>query len=247
MAKIVDLVVIVLLSLSLCCLSGCETKTTPRTGTLNVSSSPRGAEVYLDYRYRGTTPVTIMGVSVGTHTIELRQSGYETWTASGTMDEGGSAVVQAILVPIPATLPVSTYPPTQGAVSTYPPTPEAVPPQQSTPSPHFADVGGLSYTNISPESEIRVYFNSAGNFYFASTRDLETGKYLYKYGEWNQAGEIISVKYAVTSSLAETTHATKFTVFPNTASYSCLNSICLEMSEASDPEIIYRRDCRPVP
>lgn len=46
------------------------------TETLSISSTPSGASVYLDGVYKGTTPLTILDVSVGSHTIKLTLSGY---------------------------------------------------------------------------------------------------------------------------------------------------------------------------
>jgi hypothetical protein len=109
---------IVLFMLFLSCMCGCGTTGTPKTGTIDVSSTPRGAEVYLDNQFQGTTPVTITGVSPGTHTVELRLGGYEIWTTSGTMEGGGSATVQATLNPISTPPPVQTQ--LQAAPSTTP-------------------------------------------------------------------------------------------------------------------------------
>ena len=52
------------------------TPTTPpkTTGGLQVSSTPPGAQVLVDGKPRGVTPVTLADVSVGRHTIELRSS-----------------------------------------------------------------------------------------------------------------------------------------------------------------------------
>ncbi len=97
------LVVLLVASLTLVC--GCETA--PGTGTINVTSSPPGAEVYLDNAYTGTTPVIIPNVTPGAYTIELRLNGFETWTVSGTLDEGGTADVQASLTPSPAPVAVA--------------------------------------------------------------------------------------------------------------------------------------------
>ena len=48
-----------------------------RTGTISVSSTPTGARVFLDGGDRGTTPVTITGVSPGVHLIRVTSSVYE--------------------------------------------------------------------------------------------------------------------------------------------------------------------------
>ena len=47
-----------------------------KTGTVSVSSTPTGARVSLDGVDRGTTPVTITGVSTGLHLLKVTLSGY---------------------------------------------------------------------------------------------------------------------------------------------------------------------------
>ena len=51
-----------------------------KTGTVSVSSTPTGARVYLDGVDRGTTPVTITGVSTGLHLLKVTLSGYEDYS-----------------------------------------------------------------------------------------------------------------------------------------------------------------------
>ncbi|NMB78241.1 MAG: PEGA domain-containing protein [Methanomicrobiales archaeon] len=89
--------------------AGCTT-TPPlavETGTVQVTSIPAGAELYLDGEYRGTTPATISGIPAGSHTVELRLEGYERWSAPVTITPGGTAKVPAALMDLPATLPVT--------------------------------------------------------------------------------------------------------------------------------------------
>jgi hypothetical protein len=52
-----------------------------RTGTLSVTSSPAGADVYLDGVQKGTTPVTITGVPTGLHLIRVTLPGYEDYSS----------------------------------------------------------------------------------------------------------------------------------------------------------------------
>jgi hypothetical protein len=51
-----------------------------KTGTVSVSSTPSGARVSLDGVDRGTTPVTITGVSTGLHLLKVTLSGYEDYS-----------------------------------------------------------------------------------------------------------------------------------------------------------------------
>jgi hypothetical protein len=65
-------------------------------GTLSFSSSPSGAEVYLDNQYRGTTPDTLAGVEPGIHTLEYRHAGYRNWSSQITVAAGTSQYYAAL-------------------------------------------------------------------------------------------------------------------------------------------------------
>jgi hypothetical protein len=142
MVKKFNLVLIVLFSFFSYCLCGCVTK--PPMGTIDVSSSPSGAEVYLDNQYKGTTPVIITDVPPGEHIIELRSNGYEKWTAKGTTVEGGSSIVQVSLKPISITTPLITPPQTP----TFTPTTSAATPYHTT-SPPVTTTGGAAVCDCS--------------------------------------------------------------------------------------------------
>jgi hypothetical protein len=70
-------------------LAGCITSQ-PESGTLQLTSSPAGAEIYLDNQYRGTTPATITEVVPGNHTLEFRLNGYRSWKSAVTVPPGTS-------------------------------------------------------------------------------------------------------------------------------------------------------------
>lgn len=68
----------VILAVSL--LSSCVSADVDLTkGTLEVSSIPPGAEVYLNDEYIGNTPLTIPGLYPGIHYVRLEMTGYESW------------------------------------------------------------------------------------------------------------------------------------------------------------------------
>jgi hypothetical protein len=58
------------------------------TGSLNLDSSPTGADIWLDERYYGTTPQVIGGLSAGTHSLTLRNAGYFDFTEQFTISAG---------------------------------------------------------------------------------------------------------------------------------------------------------------
>lgn len=79
----------------------------PGTGSVELTSFPPGAEVYLNGEYRGTTPTTITEVPSGRHTAEIRLAGYERWSSPVSVTKDSTATLTAMLVSIPATLPVT--------------------------------------------------------------------------------------------------------------------------------------------
>jgi len=74
----------------------------PATGTLQVSSTPSGAKVYVDGSLRGQTPLTL-SLAPGFHDVELRMAGYEPYRARVQVKSGQTTRVSARLVPVPRT------------------------------------------------------------------------------------------------------------------------------------------------
>ena len=91
--------VIVLFIIFLCVLlSGCISDQNSGKGTLNLTSKPPGAEVYLDNQFRGSTPSTITGLNPGMHTVELRLKGYQGWSTDIAVSPG-TYQFNAVLTP----------------------------------------------------------------------------------------------------------------------------------------------------
>jgi hypothetical protein len=88
-------------------LCGCTTPLPQKTGSVAITSSPSGAEVYLDNEYHGTTPGTINAVPAGNHTVEIRERGYTTWSRNITVTSGSSASFSPSLTPLAATVPTT--------------------------------------------------------------------------------------------------------------------------------------------
>jgi hypothetical protein len=82
-------------------LSGCITSLNPEKGSIQVTSSPTGAELYIDHQFQGSTPGTIAGVEPGNHTLELRSPGYQSWSSVIAVPSGTSNYFAA-LVPLSA-------------------------------------------------------------------------------------------------------------------------------------------------
>jgi len=92
-------------------LAGCVTNESGGKGTIHLTSSPAGAEVYLDNQYRGTTPSLIPGVEPGTHSLEFRMKGYRNWKSDIVVPAGDSQFTGTLPI-----LPVSS----QGSADTGP-------------------------------------------------------------------------------------------------------------------------------
>ena len=71
--------------------------TTDKVGTIDLTSSPSGASVYVDSTYKGTSPCILPGLAVGTHTVKLTLDGYSTWSKSVKVTYGGNTTIVADL------------------------------------------------------------------------------------------------------------------------------------------------------
>lgn len=70
------------------------------TGSLMLGSTPSGAQVYLDDTFRGTTPVTISGLSAGSHSLVLTRVGYVEYSAPVVITAGRSSSLAVPLYPV---------------------------------------------------------------------------------------------------------------------------------------------------
>jgi len=71
--------------------------TTDKVGTIDLSSTPSGASIYVDSAYKGTSPRIIPGIAVGTHTVKLTLDGYSTWSKSVKVTYGSNTTIVADL------------------------------------------------------------------------------------------------------------------------------------------------------
>jgi hypothetical protein len=70
---------------------------TDEGGSIEVTSSPSSAKVYLDSAYEGITPLTVENVSPGYHTIVISKTGYADWSERITVKNGITTSVNANL------------------------------------------------------------------------------------------------------------------------------------------------------
>jgi hypothetical protein len=77
-------------------------------GSLVVTSTPAGGQVFVDNQFRGVAPVTIYNVAAGSHIINLKLPGYSDWSTSVDVVSGQVVQVPATLVQGGNTAPVPT-------------------------------------------------------------------------------------------------------------------------------------------
>ena len=75
------------------------------TGSIAVTSSPSGAEIYIDNAYKGITPLTVDGVAAGTHAVRVALAGYSDWSTSVLVGSGSTASASASLAAVPTQTP----------------------------------------------------------------------------------------------------------------------------------------------
>ncbi len=72
-----------------------------RYGTINVTSKPSGATVFVDGVAQGDTPLTVTGVAMGTHDITVVKKGYYTYASQITVSNTGTYPLHAVLSTVP--------------------------------------------------------------------------------------------------------------------------------------------------
>jgi len=70
-------------------------------GSISVTSSPSGAQIYLDNAYAGVTPLTVSNIPQGHHNIKLTLGGYQDWHTSIELGYDEPASISATLLPTP--------------------------------------------------------------------------------------------------------------------------------------------------
>ncbi|MCD4822233.1 MAG: PEGA domain-containing protein [Methanococcoides sp.] len=68
-----------------------------QTGIISLSSSPSGVSVYLDGKSKGTTPLILNGIPIGSHTIKLTKSGYNDVSKTVTVSSGKNSLISESL------------------------------------------------------------------------------------------------------------------------------------------------------
>jgi hypothetical protein len=84
--------------------------TTDAVGSIDISSSPTGASIYVDGSYIGTTPGSADNLVEGSHRVLLQKTGYSDWAKMVKVTEGDTTIVDADLAAVttaPTTVPTT--------------------------------------------------------------------------------------------------------------------------------------------
>jgi hypothetical protein len=82
------------------------------SGSLDITSIPAGAKVYLDDVYQGKTSLLITNLDPGAYMLRLEKEGYNAWYQGITIVAGETNFINAPLTPTPTTNPTVTLTPT---------------------------------------------------------------------------------------------------------------------------------------
>jgi len=84
----------------------------PQTGSMGLTSTPKGANIRINGVYYGTTPHTVTGLAAGTYQVSIDYPGYGTWTAGEEVVSGKTTYVDAVLKQVQqyGTLSISSVP-----------------------------------------------------------------------------------------------------------------------------------------
>lgn len=77
------------------------------SGMLSISSTPTGAQVYVDSVSMGVTPITLANIAPGSHLVEIKSPGYLTFSLQVTVNAGETTSLSPNMVKSPLSLPVS--------------------------------------------------------------------------------------------------------------------------------------------
>jgi hypothetical protein len=72
--------------------------------TIELKSTPDGAEISIDGKYVGNTPTTLH-LTVGDHLIKFEKPGFKPWERTLTITQGESTTIPAALEKLEVALP----------------------------------------------------------------------------------------------------------------------------------------------
>jgi hypothetical protein len=73
------------------------------TGSMSISSSPSGANIFVDNNFVGISPLTTGDIASGDHTVTFKMDGYQEYTTTALVNAGTTSTVSAALIPVTPT------------------------------------------------------------------------------------------------------------------------------------------------
>ncbi|MDD1685460.1 PEGA domain-containing protein [Methanoregula sp.] len=131
--------------------------TSDAVGSIDVSSSPKGATLYVDGSSIGSTPITVDDLDVGKHQIIIKKSGYTDYSRSVKVTNGGVTTVDASLdmittaptaTSVPTTAPTTIKVTRKSTIVTSTPWPSDTPTTAASPVGTLVVVGAIGFTLI---------------------------------------------------------------------------------------------------
>jgi hypothetical protein len=124
--------------------------TTDEVGSIDISSSPAGASIYVDGSYIGTTPDTADDLDEGSYKVVLRKSGYNDWGKIVKVKAGETTTVDADLdvmttapTAVPTTVPTTVRTTVKKSTMSVPTTWPSATPTQASPVVPAVTVGTI--------------------------------------------------------------------------------------------------------
>jgi hypothetical protein len=65
----------------------------PRIGSLNIVTSPKGADIYVDGNYIAESPYVVTNLAPGSHTLRLHKAGYDEYLSTVTVNAGQQTAI----------------------------------------------------------------------------------------------------------------------------------------------------------
>ena len=93
---------------------------TPIFGGVAIASTPIGANVTIDGKMVGTTPLKLDNIFVGNHSVKITKTGYLDYTQTVTIDEGKTVTINTTLTKQTAATPAATSPTTTKGITSAP-------------------------------------------------------------------------------------------------------------------------------
>jgi hypothetical protein len=97
-------------------------ETTTSSSQVTITSTPAGAEIYLDQNFMGDTPSTVNAPS-GRHSITVKKAGYQDWTREMNFSGGTISLVAELTsgsnTPVPSAQPAAAPPPAAPVRKTF--------------------------------------------------------------------------------------------------------------------------------